>query len=97
MTGFKQLIIRVVIFEETIKCWGNDEYPALMVLLFRESGINPYEINKTSGACGLFQSINCDYELGNVRQQMDWGCNYIKRRYSTPSKALQFQLTNNYY
>ena len=69
-------------------------------LVFKESGFHPTIINSSSGACGLFQSYPCskmNCELSDIDCQLDWGENYIKNRYGTPEKALEFHKVNNWY
>lgn len=70
---------------------------ALLELLMRESGINPNAVNKSSGACGLFQRLPCSVTLGDVEEQMENGLAYIKQRYGTPERALRFQIAHNWY
>lgn len=77
--------------------WSSQDYEAVVNILIKESGINPNSVNKSSGACGLFQAKPCskaikaypDY-LTNYKSQVKWGLKYIKDRYGTPTKAWQF-------
>lgn len=69
-------------------------------LVFKESGFHPDSINKSSGACGLFQSYPCgkmDCQLSDISCQLNWGEQYIKNRYGTPEKALEFHNLNGWY
>lgn len=69
------------------------EWASLHKLLGNESGINPYAVNKKSGACGMFQAWPCEkmgVPLSDVAGQARWGVSYIKNRYGSPSKALAF-------
>ena len=73
--------------------WTENDYNALVLLWYRESGWNPNAVNKKSGACGLGQAYPCskatkgtDYRT-NWKTQVRWGLNYIKNRYGTPSEA----------
>lgn len=74
--------------------WSEDDYNALVLLWYRESGWNPNAVNKSSGACGIPQAKPCskmseegkDYRT-NYKTQIRWGLKYIKRRYGTPSEA----------
>lgn len=74
--------------------WSEEDYQALVLLWYRESSWNPNAYNKSSGACGIPQSKPCskmssfgaDY-LTNYKTQVNWGLNYIKNRYGTPSEA----------
>ena len=81
----------------TINAWGESEWTAMEELIQRESRWNPHAVNSTSGACGLFQSINCDYNMDNTAEQIEWGINYIKSRYNLPSVALRFHNIHNWY
>ena len=73
--------------------WSENDYNALVLLWYGESGWNPNAVNKSSGACGLGQAYPCskatkgtDYRT-NWKTQVRWGLNYIKARYGTPSEA----------
>ena len=77
--------------------WSSADYEATVNILIKESGINPNSVNRSSGACGLFQAHPCkkaikqypDY-MTNYKSQVKWGLNYIKDRYKTPSKAWKY-------
>ena len=72
--------------------WSEADYQALVLLWYRESSWNPYAIN--GNACGIPQSKPCskmskfgrDYRT-NWKVQVNWGLDYIKNRYGTPSEA----------
>jgi hypothetical protein len=74
--------------------WSKTEYDYLVKVWNRESGWNAKAYNKRSGACGIPQAKPCskmkkygkDYRR-NCKVQIQWGLNYIKKRYKTPSKA----------
>lgn len=66
-------------------------------LLMAESGISPWAVNKTSGACGLFQRLPCSVKLGDVEGQLDNGMAYIKNRYGTIAIAASFQASHHWY
>lgn len=79
--------------------FGANEWPALHRLLMNESGFQPTVINKSSGAGGLFQFLPSTFAnyggSGNaadapVEKQVEAGLNYIRSRYGTPGKALDF-------
>lgn len=78
------------------KTFGTEHLKAFENLITRESGFNPLAKNGSSGACGLFQAHPCSKllavcpELSNVECQIQWGLNYIKNRYGTPSEAWTF-------
>jgi hypothetical protein len=63
----------------------------------KESGISAHAVNKTSGACGLFQRLPCSVKLGDVDGQLDNGMRYIKSRYGTIKNANQFLKTHGWY
>lgn len=79
--------------------WTGREWDALVRLIMKESGFNPRAANPTSSARGLFQkmvSIHGPLEP-TIEGQIMWGFNYIKGRYGSPSRALQFHLGHNWY
>lgn len=77
--------------------WGQNEWQPAKTILGAESGLNPYAINKSSGACGAVQALPCSKllkvigSLSNVKGQADWFVAYIENRYGNPSKALHFR------
>jgi hypothetical protein len=77
------------------------EYGQYAIELFsRESSLDQYIINPTSGACGLTQSYPCEKmkcDLSDLDCQINWGFNYIKNRYGNAENALNFHINNNYY
>lgn len=70
--------------------WGEKEAEALDQLISHESGWDPSAVNPNSGACGLFQNINCNYKSMSLEDQISWGFNYISHRYGTPTNAWSF-------
>lgn len=84
--------------------WNNEDYNAIVNIVIKESGFNPNSVNKTSGACGLFQAHPCnkaikqypDY-MTNYKSQIDFGIKYIKGRYGTPTKAWNFWQVHKWY
>lgn len=69
--------------------WGAGEQAALIELVTKESGWNPNARNPGSGAAGLFQKMPMHGAVESSWQgQIQWGLDYIARRYGTPSKAL---------
>ena len=76
------------------KGWSINDYNNLVKLWQKESGWNAKARNKRSGACGIPQAKPCskmkkygkDYKT-NCKVQINWGLNYIKKRYKTPTSA----------
>lgn len=76
------------------KGWSINDYNNLVKLWQKESGWNAKARNKRSGACGIPQALPCskmkkygkDYKT-NCKVQINWGLNYIKKRYKTPTSA----------
>ena len=74
--------------------WSDSDFTCLVLLWNRESNWNVTAENRSSGAYGIPQalpaskmaSFGSDY-LTNYKTQIDWGLNYIKRRYITPTEA----------
>ena len=71
--------------------------PNVAWIIAKESGGNPYAINKSSGACGLFQKLPCNVPLGDVEAQMTDGLTYIKNRYGTSANAVAFWKAHGWY
>ena len=72
---------------------------ALITLWNKESNWNPNAANPHSTARGIAQkmtSIHGPIE-SSPQAQIQWGMDYIKRRYGSPSNALAFHLRNNWY
>lgn len=78
--------------------FGSNQVESLDNLLSHESGFNPNVVNRSSGACGLFQALPCSkVESMSLEDQIQFGFNYIKARYGTPNNAWAFWQRNNYY
>lgn len=84
--------------EMVVATWGEKEIKATEELIRRESNWNPQAINRKSGACGLWQALPC-HKLGSleIENQINWGRDYIRERYKTPTKALEFHRRNGWY
>lgn len=77
-----------------------DECEAALQIVSKESGLNPYAQNKTSGALGLFQfypgsKLRC--ELSDIGCQVDAGYYYIQNRYGGANNALFFWQENHWF
>ncbi|GAA2868671.1 hypothetical protein [Paenarthrobacter ilicis] len=84
--------------------WGQGEMTALNTLWEKESNWKTTATNASSGAYGIVQSLpagkmasaGADWQT-NYQTQIKWGLNYIKERYGSPSAALAFHLSHNWY
>lgn len=84
--------------------FGDSEVPAMETIINKESGFNHLAENRSSGAYGLCQSLPAhkmssageDY-LTNPITQMNWCIGYVKSRYGTPTNALNFHYTHNWF
>lgn len=84
--------------------WSDADFQALVKLWNKESRWNPYACNSSSGAYGIPQALpaskmavyGTDY-LTNYKTQIDWGLNYIKSRYGTPTAAWNHSCNKGWY
>lgn len=84
--------------------WSDADFQALVKLWNKESRWNPYACNSSSGAYGIPQALpaskmavyGTDY-LTNYKTQIDWGLNYIKSRYGTPTAAWNHSCSKGWY
>lgn len=100
MRGLRQIIIVTIVKTETVRVFGEEHWESMRNIITRESGFNPYSVNSSSGACGLFQFYPCGKlkcELSDVACQARAGIEYVKNRYISPISAWIFWQTNNYY
>lgn len=71
---------------------------AAITLAKRESSCNEYAVNKSSGACGAFQSLPCGkWGAPGTDQYYLGAINYANSRYGSYSAALSFSYANNWY
>lgn len=78
--------------------FGYDEVDAFEKLITKESNFNLFALNKSSGACGIFQALPCNKLPGlDLDSQIKWGLAYIKNRYGKPSEALAFHIQKGWY
>ena len=80
------------------------EWAALLTLWDKESGWNNRAVNPSSGATGIPQALPASKmpkaaqsPTFNAEAQISWGLKYIKGRYGSPSKALAFHRSHNWY
>lgn len=69
-------------------------------LIRRESGCNPYAMNKSSGACGVAQELPCGKSgcnLGDGACQVRWMNGYVIARYGSWANAVAFHNAHNWY
>ena len=84
--------------------WSDEDFYNLVVLWEKESHWNMYAQNRYSGAYGIPQALpaskmaseGSDY-LTNYETQINWGLNYIQRRYGNPTKALSHSNSTGWY
>lgn len=84
--------------------WSEEEFACLINLWEKESNWNHEAKNPNSSAYGIpqalpghkMQSAGEDWQT-NPETQIKWGLKYISKRYSTPCKAWEFWLNNNWY
>ena len=81
--------------------WSTADYNALVALWNKESGWNPNACNRSSGAYGIPQNNNlskyASWYRNDAYAQIDWGLNYIKGRYGSPSAAWRKSQTSGWY
>jgi hypothetical protein len=100
IASVKQEIVVNTVKSYTVKWFGEDEWQAMHEVIMRESGFNLFAVNKSSGACGIGQALPCsklNCEMSDAACQAEWVVNYIKQRYGTPSAALWFHNSHNWY
>ena len=84
--------------------WSESDFNCLVSLWNRESGWRVNASNKSSGAYGIPQALpaskmssaGSDY-LTNYKTQINWGLNYIKSRYGTPTAAWNHSQRKGWY
>ena len=80
--------------------WGSGpQWNAIDWIVQKESGWNPKAANPTSSARGLFQQMTSIHGpvASTPAGQAEWGLNYIKSRYGTPTQAQAFWKAHNWY
>ena len=84
--------------------WSDSDFDCLVSLWNKESGWNPNAHNSYSGAHGIPQALpaskmsayGSDY-MTDYKTQIDWGLNYIKSRYGSPTKAWIHSCSKGWY
>jgi murein DD-endopeptidase MepM/ murein hydrolase activator NlpD len=95
-TGDPKAIARSMMSETQFQCFSN--------IVTRESGWNPYAVNKSSGAYGLVQALpgskmataGADWRT-NPATQIKWGLSYMNSRYGSPCGAWSFWQSHHWY
>ena len=87
--------------EQVELVWGIEHWEAFYNIVLHESNWNPNDINKKSGACGLFQMYPCsktskEYKI-DYKAQIKEGIQYIKQRYGNPKNAWEFWQIHKWY
>lgn len=79
--------------------WSQSQMGSLIPLWNQESGWNDNAVNPSSGAYGIPQSLGHGhpYNLGDYKNQVIWGLNYIRQRYITPAAAWAHERAFNWY
>ncbi|MBA3678595.1 hypothetical protein H0W80_00105 [Candidatus Saccharibacteria bacterium] len=85
---------------------GVTDVGSAIILINRESGCNPNAVNKSSGACGVGQSLPCS-KMGAVNangtsavspvNQLIWMQNYVIQRYGSWKAAVSWHDSHNWY
>lgn len=82
--------------------WGQDQMGCLIKLWNHESGWRADAFNSSSGAYGIPQSLpaskmssaGSDW-MTNQNTQVDWGLDYINRKYGSPCAAWNFEMSHD--
>ncbi len=92
-------------YSKVVETWSEDEWKAFDTIIKKESGWTENLEHNTalSTAYGLggfldgtWSSVGC-IKTSNKDVQIDCTIKYVKQRYETPTKALQFHYLNNWY
>lgn len=81
--------------------WDAADWDALDRLWEKESNWNPNAVNPSSGAFGIAQILPSAHPTANrnmsAQEQIEWGIDYIARRYGRPLAAWQHSQRTNWY
>lgn len=90
--------IKALIKNKVMQKWGEASWKDIDYILTNESNYDPYIVNKESGACGLFQALPCTKLPSlDITDQINWGIDYIEKRYNGADKAVTFWKANKWY
>lgn len=76
-------VIRTLVHNKVVQKYGEDVWNEMDYIITHESDYDPYIVNKTSGACGIFQALPCSKIPSlDITDQIYWGLNvYIPQHY----------------
>jgi SLT domain-containing protein len=81
--------------------WSQSQMGSLVPLWNQESGWSANAVNPSSGAYGIPQALPSvwghPYALGDYKNQVIWGLNYIRSRYGSPAAAEAHELSAGWY
>lgn len=81
--------------------WSQGQMSSLIPLWNQESGWSANAVNPSSGAYGIPQALPSvwghPYALGDYKNQVIWGLNYIRSRYGSPGGAEAHELSAGWY
>ena len=80
--------------------FGEQYWSSAQWIVEQESGGNPNALNRSSGACGAFQFIDCYGKLHgdmSVANQISAGIKYFAERYGNPGIAADFKQQHGWY
>tara|TARA_Y100000310_G_scaffold339754_1_gene433444 strand:+ start:86 stop:3967 length:3882 start_codon:yes stop_codon:yes gene_type:complete len=79
--------------------WTGQQFEDLAWIIDHESSWDPTAANPNSSARGLFQKMTSIHGplASTLEGQIQWGLNYIRNRYGSPSSAKAFWLNNKWY
>lgn len=88
--------------QEYAACYYGEEYVPFDSLVMKESGWNHQTQNPNSSAYGICQFLDSTWELYGGKtddpyKQLDKCFDYIRDRYETPTRALEFHIINGWY
>ena len=93
-----------VVFTGNCSDWltqaGVTDLVSAMTLINRESGCNPYAVNKSSGSCNVAQELPCGKsgcQLGDGACSVKWMNSYVINRYGSWATALAHSYQYNWY
>jgi len=81
--------------------WSQNQMSSLVPLWNQESGWSSLAVNPNSGAYGIPQALPAvwghPYALGDYKNQVVWGLNYIRSTYGSPAAAEAHEQASGWY